>query len=93
MPQKLLYNFPIRDFLILRGTTKKTKHRSVTVTICSAAPLCSHVTGLAFILKVWYDCGTCKKEYKKAPDFKRINVKNQEFNLVTRTGIEPMLQP
>jgi len=37
---------------------------------------------------VWYDCGTCKKEYKKAPDFKRINVKNQEFNLVTRTGIE-----
>ena len=90
MPQKLLYNFPIHAFIIFKGTTK---NRIATAIIYSAAPLCSHVTGLAFILKVWYDCGTCKKEYKKAPDFKRINVKNQEFNLVTRTGIEPMLQP
>ena len=43
--------------------------------------------------RMWYDCGTCKKGIKKAPDFQRINEENQKLSLVTRTGIEPMLQP
>ena len=36
---------------------------------------------------------TCKKGNKKAPNFQRIIEENQKLSLVTRTGIEPMLQP
>lgn len=40
---------------------------------------------------MWYDCGTCKKGNKKAPNFQRIIEENQKLSLVTRTGIEPVV--
>lgn len=89
MPQKLLYNFPIHAFIIFKGTTK---NRIATAIIYSAAILFPCYRACVYfksVVRLWY----LQKGNKKAPNFQRIIEENQKLSLVTRTGIEPMLQP